>query len=340
MIRSWRRILREHYGIAEASPWDQRTCFSRHLFLATPRGNFVLSRARKDPWRLPFALQFRIMHGLRSDGLRVVAPPMPTADGGWFVEAGQFYWYLRAYTADDPVSSWFLAPLVTDAARRLAELHETGADPWWERNGLPVIEAGAIEPYQWSVTDVVDRMEDLVAGYRPQGRDEGPLLRRSVTRLLAGAPDALATARGLGLVGLTHEDYRPDNLLVRHGRIVSVLDWDRARHDHQLYDVAFAALQFGGRQCLRPSAILGLADHFIQAYLAARGMSGLRLRHPSLIPWMLRFAVTKRLLAGDAGEDRTELLQRLEASHVIAEEQMAPHLRRPRRIPPSRGPRP
>ena len=46
-------------------------------------------------------------------------------------------------------------------------------------------------------------------------------------------------------------------------------DFDLAVIDYSLYDVAFAALQFGGRECLFPDTSLELGTLFVQEYVNA-----------------------------------------------------------------------
>lgn len=313
MNHSWQRVLADHYGRPGARLTARLTCYSRHYFVTAEQERYVLSRTVPDPGRLPYELQFGIVRGLLGSGVRTVRSPVPSAAGEPYVTTDDGHrWCLRAYTPNDHVASWFLADRIESAARHLAELHVAGAGDWWARQGLPDIDPDEVDPFHWQAGEVLDRLDLLLdRTARDVPADTLEQVRVAASGV-CGERDQLDLARGLGLYGLAHEDYRPDNLLVRDGRIVQILDWDLARCDHQLYDLAFAALQFGGRQCLRPSTSLVLADQFIDAYLKARELPGLRTEHPRLISWMLRFAVVKRLFTNGATDDRLRLLHRLE----------------------------
>ncbi|MQA95563.1 MAG: phosphotransferase [Streptosporangiales bacterium] len=310
----WQKVLADHYGRPETELMARLTCYSRHYFVTAQDGGHVLSRTVPEPRRLPYELQFGIVRGLLRRGVRTVQPPVLTTAGEpYVVTADGHRWCLRAYTPNDHIASWFLPDRIESAARHLAGLHRAGAGSWWTEQGLPDIDPATVDPFHWETGEVLDRLPWLLARAARSGITADALARvTAAARALSDERDQLDLAHRLGLYGLAHEDYRPDNLLVRNGKVVRILDWDLARRDHQLYDLAFAALQFGGRQCLRPSTSLVLADQFIDAYLKARELPGLRTEHPRLIDWMLRFAVVKRLFTNGITEERLRLLHRLE----------------------------
>ena len=93
----------------------------------------------------------------------------------------------------------------------------------------------------------------------------------------------------LGPEGLTHQDYRPENVLTKGGRVVSVIDWDLAHWDHLLYDAALAAVHLIRSQ--PGSAGLRAGHRFIDAY---RESSGIKFDEGALA-WMLRYVVTRGL---------------------------------------------
>ena len=87
------------------------------------------------------------------------------------------------------------------------------------------------------------------------------------------------------MLSITHQDYRPANLRIWESKLATVWDFDMAVIDYSLYDVAFASLQFGGRECLFPEVSLDLAKQFVEAYIAATDKPepiGER-RHPPMV---------------------------------------------------------
>ncbi len=70
------------------------------------------------------------------------------------------------------------------------------------------------------------------------------------------------------MTGLTHNDIFEGNVLVDHGRLSAVLDWEEADVDWQAYDVAIAAWFF-----CRAGADLDRAAfaRFVAAYRAGGG---------------------------------------------------------------------
>jgi Ser/Thr protein kinase RdoA (MazF antagonist) len=188
----------------------------------------------------------------------------------------------------------------------LASLHQLGATC-----DAPVIGPhNANHPFNWSVAEVMDHFDGVRSGFI--GEDLDPDARRQVEEaaddLQRRAASVLSTAADAGMIGLTHGDYRPANVLARGGRVVNVVDWERARHDHHLHDAAFAALQFMvpcpcQTRCPGDGRRTG---QFLKEYLAARN-----LRVPEAVVWMLRFVILRRMLLNGRTQERFALLRRL-----------------------------
>ena len=71
------------------------------------------------------------------------------------------------------------------------------------------------------------------------------------------------------LVAPVHGDFYRRNLLCRDGRIVGLIDWDEARPDVQLREVAWAVWEFG--QVGGDRLDFGRAAEFLAAYAEAGG---------------------------------------------------------------------
>lgn len=314
------------YGLREVAMVDERAHYHHHRFLrarpgpAWPAGapdRFVLSRCEPDPLRLPYEHQFAILRAIDTDApLPEVAMPRRTVHGEPFACRAGARWMLRDFVDHDPDPDWTAPDLVCQAARLLARLHDRTAAIGTDR--LPHLDPERVHAFHWSVSEFTERL----------GRITPPanqLVLDTIEELRKHAEDVLAASRGeLGLHGLTHQDFRPQNLLVAPpgaadaGRIRAVIDWDLARRDDHLYDMALAALQFGDNRCLGAHADMELAGLFVDTYLAARGLGDLRRSHPWLVPWMLRLVVVKRLLTNGpaSAPHRIALLGRLTGSDI------------------------
>lgn len=306
---SWRRIAAKNYGLREPLLLQERRHFSRHYFIANGSASYVLSRVTKATDRLPFGLQFKIMALLRRGGVTTVNMPVLTRGGKPYVDDGTDYWFLRRFRASDSVI-WRVTPdLVKAAASALVPVHVAGSDAQ-RMVALGGVDHTRLAPYYLPVEAFFEALgrnfpQDVISGLSATDRS---LLGRTVAELRESRQKMLTESREQNLVGITHHDFRPDNLLVRDRKVVEIIDWDCASIDHQLYDVAFAALQYGQRQCLH-DADIGLAKVFIDRYLTERGREHL---HPELMRWFLRFTVVKRLLIKGRNNERIRLLRALE----------------------------
>ena len=325
---AWRRVAEQDYGLDAIAVLDERAHYHHHHFLtarpgpAWPPGSpgrFVLSRCEPDPLRLPFEHQFAILSAITERApLPEVAMPRSTVHGAAFAFRSGAHWMLRDHIDHDPDPGWTRPDLVRRAARLLARLHDRTANLGTAGDGLPHLDPERVHAFHWSVAEFTERIDR----FTPPGDQ---IVRDTIKKLGEHAGDVLTVTRHeLGLHGLTHQDFRPQNLLVAPtgtpdaGRIRAVIDWDLARRDDHLYDMALAALQFGDNRCLGEHADTKLAGVFVDTYLAARGLGDLRRAHPWLVPWMLRLVVVKRLLTNGpaSAPRRIALLKRLGTAEI------------------------
>lgn len=324
---AWRRVAEHDYGLDAIAVLDERAHYHHHHFLAArpgpswpagSPGRFVLSRCEPDPLRLPFEHQFAILRAItRHAPLPEVTPPRCTVAGAPFASRYRARWMLRDHIDHDPHPDWTRPGMVRQAARLLARLHDATARIS-AADRLPHLDPEKVHAFHWSVSEFTARLDRFAPS-------SDPLVAGTIEELRRHAAEVLAVTRGeLGLHGLTHQDFRPQNLLVAPpgaadaGRIRAIVDWDLARRDDQLYDMALAALQFGDNRCLGAHADMELAGLFVDTYLSARDLGGLRRSHPWLVPWMLRLVVVKRLLTNGpaSASHRVALLGRLVTSAI------------------------
>lgn len=303
----WERVLRQDYGLEHARLLDQRSHFSTHFIVSAYGHRYVLSRATRDPARLPFDLQFVIIDRLNASGATIVRPPVRTVEGRPFVERFGHYWHLRAYRFSDPVRNW--RDLSTEAAQVLAAIHSAGkrADPQVSTHAH--IDYDRLSPYYRPADRFLRSLPALRARIdHTSGRADLALVRWAVDDLAATGAAALRACRDADLLGIAHHDYRPDNVLTRRGRIIEVIDWDCAFDDYQLYDVAFAALHFSRDQPTHDHVDPIQIQRFFETYLSARGIAGLPA---GTVSWFLRLTAVKRIMINGMSEERMTLLRSL-----------------------------
>jgi homoserine kinase type II len=127
----------------------------------------------------------------------------------------------------------------TAAGAMLARLHVAGAD---------FVPPGPSDAGSWHAVRgfrrVMDRLPDRIIAADP-GADAEDVGRgcRFLRRAYADATERAAAAM-TGPAGLVHGDWHPGNLLAADGRLSAVLDFDAARIEPRMTDVANGCLQF------------------------------------------------------------------------------------------------
>ncbi|MCW2883727.1 MAG: aminoglycoside phosphotransferase [Streptosporangiaceae bacterium] len=284
---AWHRVLAENYG--HTTPdflGPPRQCYSLHRTYRFDQEKYVISRVRKEPRKIPFHNQFRIMSGLHEGGVRFVEPPIPryplSEDSRW-VDHPSHHWFVRSYVNHHPTPDWVSPDLIEDAARKLATLHTAARTLSEDHLRVHPID---LTPYDWPVSAVVDRRAHLIDHMSAQDRTPGDieLVHQSLERLSNEKADL-----DLGPLGITHQDLRPENVLVRDNEVVGIIDWDRAHWDHQLYDAAVGALHIA---YLAPDRVrFDLADRFVAAYRDASPVD----IDEAAVDWMFRYATIRNL---------------------------------------------
>ncbi|MBT8486513.1 MAG: phosphotransferase [Phycisphaerales bacterium] len=210
------------------------------LLISSDRGEFLLKRrapGRDDPPRVAFA--HGLVAHLAAHGYPVPAL-VPTTNGGSTMLAmrGKVYElfeFVRGERDDRSVEAAGVAGVALGRLHTLLADHEPATRPvagsYHAANGLDAALQRAasairrVEP-KASASEISQRCGFLAEAYR-----------EATTR----------AAAGLAVPGPTviHGDWHPGNLLYERGRIAAVLDFDSARIEPRIIDVANGALQFG-----------------------------------------------------------------------------------------------
>lgn len=281
-----REVLRWHYGHQEpifVGP-PQRHYSLHYTYLHDDR-TYVASKVRIEQGRVPFHRQFAIMRAFADTEARsVVRPPVVTR---WprrdWVTGLCNRWFVRAYTEHDERPDWSSTSLVADAGRKLAAVHRNSQaiDPNVLRRPI-----SGLQVYDWGMADVLGNPDPLIADMHRHGRDPEhiSLVFEELTSL-----GEERKGMDLGPEGLTHHDLRTENLLVRSGEVVEIVDWDRAHWDVQWYDVALAGLHLAYTEA--GPLHWDLTDVFVAAYQDGTEHE----LEPDALAWLFRFTSVRNL---------------------------------------------
>jgi homoserine kinase type II len=195
-------------------------------WVGTPSGR-LLAKWSVVPGRFPrLAATARLTSWLRGRGLPVSAP-VPARDGRLQVEAGRVSMGLQREIVGDLLDTADRNQVRT-AGAMLARLQDAlAAYPDADQPAL----AGAPQPLPAKITDWLGSH----AGHLPVAA------RDALRALVAGAPPDRFPRQ------LVHFDFRSANILWGRGEIAAILDFEEARQEHRLVELARAAVLLGTR---------------------------------------------------------------------------------------------
>ena len=254
--------------------------------------------------------QFQLMEVLKYNGFRQVSLPIQTLDGNYCYWGGEDWWVLNSYMPSDEHPPWDSRDLITEAAQTLAALHSAG-----RRYGDDLRAESEREDLGWYYipsTRWAESSAKIAGAFRwnELSEDDAAFLRSQLRFVQSNAAAIKSLCDEWGMRSITHQDYRPANLRIWESKIATVWDFDMAVIDYSLYDVAFASLQFGGRECLFPEVSLDLAKYFVEAYIAATDKPE-PIGEDGVLRWFLTVAVLRRLLLNYHISERMELLRKI-----------------------------
>lgn len=310
MDNRWNDIATAAYGLTELRLVSARAHFSTHFFIESSQGPFVLSCSPFQADRMVKGYQFQLMEVLKANGFGRVSLPVQTLAGNYCYWSGQDWWVLNPYVPSDENPRWDSHDLITQAAQTLAALHSAGRRPQAE-----LLAESAREDLGWYYIPSArwaESSERIASTFQwnQLSKDDAAFLSDQLGFSQANAAAVQALCDKQGMLSITHQDYRPANLRIWKSKIAAVWDFDMAVIDYSLYDVAFASLQFGGRECLFPDTSLDLAKRCIAAYIAATDKPEPVGEH-GVLRWFLTVAVLRRLLLSYHIPERMELLRKI-----------------------------
>jgi len=253
------------------------------------------------------------------------APKLIVVDGESLHRVGDTYyalteWIEGCHTDQDiDVSQAQLA----DAARALAEFHRCtrGLDltlDYFPEHIFVYTGEHFLDVHEQLLSQLASRVrDDQNGGFNDEARRNFERFLPRAKAFVAGFDRALyAKVRAVDETGVVHGDFRRINLVFADDRVTKVFDYNCCFNDIRLWDVAYAALSFGGKETVGPLRDLDQAAAFIRAYDAVSPFSDLEWELlPSFLPFVFVKLMTaaisswwlneradsfERLLAGDA----------------------------------------
>lgn len=310
MDNRWKDIATAAYGLTGLRLAEFRAHFSSHFFLESSQGQFVLSCSRFQADRMVKSYQFRLMEVLKYNGFDRISLPVQTLDGSYCYWGGEDWWVLNPYMPSDANLPWDSHDLITDAAQTLAELHSAGRKYRDELRAESDRED--LGWYYLPSTRWAESSEQISGGFRwnELSEDDTVFLRSQLRFVQSNASSVKSLCDEWEVLSITHQDYRPCNLRIWESKIANVWDFDMAVIDYSLYDVAFASLQYGGREGLFPEVSLDLGRQFVETYTAATDKPE-PIWEDGVLRWFLTVVVLRRLLLNYHISERMALLRKV-----------------------------
>ncbi|HET6482041.1 MAG TPA: phosphotransferase, partial [Actinoplanes sp.] len=248
-------------------------------WVGTPSGR-LLAKWSVAPDRFPrLAETARLTSWLHSRELPV-SEPVPARDGGLQVEVDRVSIGVQREIAGDLLDTTDLHQ-VRAAGAVLARLQDAlAAYPNAER--MPALGAPS-QPLKARIAGWLDTR----AGHLP------PAARDTLRKLVASAPPDEFPRQ------LVHFDFRSANILCAHGEIVAVIDFEEARHEHRLVELARAAVLLGTRYHNWGPVPAEVRAEFLTGYESERPLT------PAEADWLEVLLLWQGLAMVPPGDDLT-----------------------------------
>jgi Ser/Thr protein kinase RdoA (MazF antagonist) len=246
----------------ECRHWPLSNIPDRYIITDAEGQKFVLNGESTLRTFADIEQEFFAVDTLLDRGFTLAVPLLPADDGKpCYLDDGR-YWTLRPYCEGDRPFNWrhidWGEKHCAEAGRALAMLHCSGDGAnlgqltikrlkptiEWEKACLDRIryvfarasEFGVMPGYNLTVASA-----EAIVG-RLQGRLEQVAEVQTMIEEWLRAHGSKYAWRAL-----LHGDFHPGNLVFKNDRIKAVIDWDYARLDDPLFDLAYARLMFCGR---------------------------------------------------------------------------------------------
>lgn len=246
-------IVAERYGLRRLPPIVQLTGgYGNDVFRL---GQVVVRIAGPRATEAELEYEHRLVERIAAR-VPEVSAPLHTLDGKTVVAFGRLLGSVWPWI-DGRAGARRSATTAATAGALLARIHAAGLEvgPLPSRPGQPSLaDLDLRENWMWDV--------DAALAFRPD-----PLLEDAWNEL----GETIELCRGAGLVtGVVHGDYYSRNVIVRRARAVGVIDWDYAKPEWLVWELARSTWEFAKDKRLhdlRPER----ARLFLEAYRSAGG---------------------------------------------------------------------
>jgi homoserine kinase type II len=266
-----------HYDIGvirSAKEFSRGSRRAPKLLLDTPRGQFLLKRratGRDDPFKVAFA--HALMGHLRRHGFPVPALVGTCDDQNSMLQLRGHVYEMFEYVIGDRYDNSLEQTGRTGVA--LALYHEAVADftsewtpPAGSYHNAPNVRAGL------NAIPTVTAGHDSVIGHEEEMLQLTQTLHEDYDRT-AELVDAMGFHEWPATI--IHGDWHPGNMLYFEGKVCAVLDFDAARYQPAIIDVAYGMLQFS---ILRAPATPEVWPDFFDESRMRRFLAGYLPRRP------------------------------------------------------------
>lgn len=280
-----------HYDvgvISSAKEYPRGSRRSPKLILETPDGRYLLkrrARGKDDLLRVAFA--HALVEHIRKKGLPVPALIKTCDEGTTLLELGNHVYELYAYVDGERCNDSLEETM--RAGETLARFHQAVADfsmdwtpPATSYHHAPNVRAGL------NAIPTVTSGHDSVAGHEAELLYLTQALHEEYDRMAE-----LVNRAGFASwpIAIIHGDWHPGNMLFRDGTVCAIVDFDAARHQPRIIDVAYGMLQFS---ILRGAATPEQWPDFFDETRMRRFLSGYLAVEP--IPGEQRRVVTALMI--------------------------------------------
>jgi len=262
---------------------------SRNATVDTDRGRVVVKRYKRSVVDDAIGCEHAVLAQLSR--INLPAPRLVHGrDGETFVRVGgerfAVFHHLAGYVAGHERLAWPGEPgrLAHLAGSTLAGLH-AGLEGFWPETLNPI---GLGRDHRRLLASAwhVDQLPDGDSPATPDEQDIASAAGWVAERLLAAEDELIAAAPAVTVV---HGDYGPYNLLLRPGDPLVPIDFELARPDWRLVDLASGLPRFAGSRLRFDRR---RAREFVDGYLEADGIERSELR---LLPRVAEYLALRRL---------------------------------------------
>jgi Ser/Thr protein kinase RdoA (MazF antagonist) len=209
--------------------------------IETSSGQWVVRQQAPDLTLDDTRFRHSFMAHLASSGVPVPAL-LPTPAGQTWAIARERVYELQAYRPGEPFAADDSARRIESAAARLGALHQASSSFAWA-------------PYTWpeerSAPALAQSYINLMHQAAEQHWTGTPIATRLTRAAEACEERAAAAAHALSLTPSLpelhiHGDFQPHHLAFSAAKVIAIYDFDAARWEQRVYELAYALLMFTG----------------------------------------------------------------------------------------------